>query len=536
MVHLTIDNQPIEVPEGTTVLQAARQLGLDIPALCWAEGFEPSTSCMCCVVRINGAPHLSPSCATVVRDGMVVESETEPVRAARRNALELLLSDHAGDCLAPCQRTCPTDMEVPEMMRRISAGDFHGAIGAVKRDMALPAVLGYVCSRPCEAGCRRSSMEVGASICELHRFVAEIDLAAPQRYQPPKEPATGRHVAIVGSGPTGLSAAWHLLQRGHACTIFDRHDQPGGSLRRQLNGDELPRHALEGEIEAILQLGAEFRGEVELGSTITLESLLNDFDAVLLATGIADEQSAAPDGVPMRGHRAAADRATFATDTSGLFAGGGLLRGKAIAARAVADGKLAAENIDRYLHGGLPIGARKPFDIRMGKLQTQELVQLSQGVTDPPDAALLAGPMNEHRAVHEAGLCLHCDCHALEDCKLRRYAEQYEADPKRFGTPRPAFEQISEHDRLIHEPGKCIRCGLCVQVARREGEAVGLTFVGRGYEVRIAPPLSSAWADAITRAAEACAKICPTGALSLRDDAGSRQSAAGSASVTSERR
>src|ERR1051325_2186995 len=98
MPRLTIDNRSVDVPPGGTVLDAARVLGIDIPTLCHLDGYEPSTSCMLCLVKVKGRNRLVPSCATVAEEGMEVESETPQVRQVRRTGLELLLSDHLGDC------------------------------------------------------------------------------------------------------------------------------------------------------------------------------------------------------------------------------------------------------------------------------------------------------------------------------------------------------------------------------------------------------------------------------------------------------
>ena len=104
-IDITLDGQEVALQPGQTVLDAARQIGIDIPTLCHLEQCGPLTSCLVCLVKINGK--LVPSCATKAVSGMVVESETEEVHEARRTALELLFSDHVGDCLSPCQRLCP---------------------------------------------------------------------------------------------------------------------------------------------------------------------------------------------------------------------------------------------------------------------------------------------------------------------------------------------------------------------------------------------------------------------------------------------
>ena len=131
MVQIIIDNTNVEVDEGRSILDAARQLGIDIPAMCYQEGDPANNSCMCCLVRVDGAAGVVPACATPVREGMQVESESEAIRELRRTGIELLLADHAGDCHAPCENTCPAHMDVPDMLRhvargRLSCGDRNG--------------------------------------------------------------------------------------------------------------------------------------------------------------------------------------------------------------------------------------------------------------------------------------------------------------------------------------------------------------------------------------------------------------------------
>src|SRR5512142_469020 len=137
MPRLTIDHREVEVPPGATVLDAARKLGIEIPTLCFLEGLKPSTSCLVCMVKVRNQNRLVPSCATVAVDGMEIDSETEEVHQVRRTALELLLSDHLGDCLAPCHFTCPAHMDIPAMLRQISAENLRDAIATVKDTIAL---------------------------------------------------------------------------------------------------------------------------------------------------------------------------------------------------------------------------------------------------------------------------------------------------------------------------------------------------------------------------------------------------------------
>ncbi len=159
MPKITIDNKRIDVESGVTIIDAARKAGVTIPTLCHRDGHPPLTSCMLCVVKVNGGERLLPACATPVVDGMVVESDCADVHGARRAALELLLGDHLGDCVGPCQTVCPAHMDIPTMIRQIAAGKLHEALITVKRHIALPAVLGRICPELCEKGCRRAQWD-----------------------------------------------------------------------------------------------------------------------------------------------------------------------------------------------------------------------------------------------------------------------------------------------------------------------------------------------------------------------------------------
>ena len=122
-VNLTIDGRKAEVLAGQTILQAARTVGLAVPTLCHVEGFEHSASCFLCAVKIEGRPNLWPSCATPAAEGMVVINDSDEVRSARKTSLELLLSDHAGDCIGPCRTGCPARLDIPGFIAGIAVGD-----------------------------------------------------------------------------------------------------------------------------------------------------------------------------------------------------------------------------------------------------------------------------------------------------------------------------------------------------------------------------------------------------------------------------
>jgi formate dehydrogenase major subunit len=285
MVMLIIDGRRVTVEPGATVLAAAQWLGIRIPTMCHVPGIEPAASCFVCAVQIEGRRTLSPACAMPVAEGMVVSTNSPDVRAARKVALELLLSDHAGECVAPCAARCPAGLDIPGFVHGIATGDNGRAMQAIAERLALPGSLGRICPRLCEEGCRRCDLDQGLAIGALHRYAADLDLSAGDPYMPPCAPATGKTVAIVGAGPAGLSAAWFLLRKGHACKLFDAHRLPGGMLRYGIPAYRLPKDALDAEIAVIERLGARFHMGARLGRDFTLGELRRGHDAVFLAIG-----------------------------------------------------------------------------------------------------------------------------------------------------------------------------------------------------------------------------------------------------------
>ena len=345
MPRLLIDGREVEVREGATVLDAADALGIDIPTLCFHPELEPSTSCMLCVVRIDGARSLVPSCATIAIEGMSVESENETVLKARRTALELLLSEHAGDCVAPCQRADRRHVDIPSLLRLVGDGDFEAAAANLE--------------------------------------AAGVDLETLEEDE--------------------------FLRAEKACRR-GRFDQTVA-------------------IREVMRLVARSRGDTE-------------------------------------------------AEASGLH-------------------------------------PYREYTVKSGALSEEELRGLveaaaAEGVIDPADPS--AG-LSTEEAVREARRCVHCDCRQAHACELRNAGELLGIQRGGFKVKRPPMLQDHSHPDIIHEPGKCILCGLCLQVAERAGERLGIAFVGRGHEMRVRVPFDEAIAEALKVSGVACADVCPTGAL-----------------------
>jgi NADPH-dependent glutamate synthase beta subunit-like oxidoreductase len=515
MPRLTIDNHEVEVPDGATILEAAEKLGIHIPTMCFLKDYEPSTSCMVCVVKVEGKAVLLPACGTLAEDGMRVESECEEVHQARKMALELLLSDHVGDCLGPCHIICPAQMNIPLMIRQIVAGQLRDAIETVKKDIALPAVLGRICPKPCEKGCRRAAIDEAVSICLLKRYVADVDLESAKPYSPACKPSQDKRVAIIGAGPAGLAAAYYLQQAGLACIVFDDHEQPGGMLRYGVPEEELPRDVLDKEIAQIEMLGLTFEGNTRIDEAASLEKLRKDFDAVFVAFGALNAGQVEAIGLTTSKNGVEIDSKTYQTNLPGVFAGGDAVRKRRLTVRAVADGKEAAVSIVQYLSCSETTGPAKPFNTRIGKIKDSEKELFAACASDTPRVSVSkkGDGFTDEQARNEVARCLHCDCRKADNCKLRQYAQDYDAKPARYKSERRLFVQQAQHQQIIYESGKCIDCGLCVQITAKDSEELGLTFLGRGFDVRVAVPFERSIAKGLKQTAAKCVAACPTGAL-----------------------
>jgi ferredoxin len=340
MPKLSIDNQEIEVDQGATIVDAAAKLGIEIPTMCHIPGVPACTSCMVCVVAIAGRFNLVPACATIATDGMEIDTRGDDVLAARRTNLELLLSDHVGDCIAPCQMADPNKANIPAIIRHIAAGNPTAAAELLAGNLA------------------------------------EIDGTKPQR----------------------------------ACRRA-RQDEP-----------------------------------------VAIDLLL----------------------------------------------------------------KHVAAQSDRS--GGAQTSDAHRFSVHIGKLSETELERFMVGVS-PDRQVIPADPESGYtpaEAAAEAKRCIHCDCRKADNCKLRDYSEACGAKAAHFRSERREFIQNLEHTDVIYEPGKCICCGLCVRITEQEGETCGLSFVGRGFGVQVAPSLDRNISQALQKAASRCVEACPTGALAMR--------------------
>lgn len=285
MVNLTIDNIPVSVEEGTTVLAAAAKAGIEIPNLCFREELKPYGACGVCVVEVEKCPKLLRACATKVAEGMVVRTTGERALKARKLALDLLMGDHDGDCIGPCKLNCPAHTDCQKYVKEIAEGRFADAVSTIMEVFPLPASIGRVCPHPCETACRRKHVEAPISIAHLKYFAADQVRKDGTAHPISVAPATGKKVGIIGGGPAGLTAAFKLVQKGHEVTVVDQMPEMGGMLRYGIPEYRLPKAVLKIETDAIAALGVRYVNNFKIGRDESFESFRSRFDAVIVANG-----------------------------------------------------------------------------------------------------------------------------------------------------------------------------------------------------------------------------------------------------------
>ncbi|MFW6139103.1 MAG: FAD-dependent oxidoreductase [Spirochaetota bacterium] len=285
-VSITLNGKTIQAHTSQTILEAASSQGIFIPSLCHDLRLEPYGSCRVCLVKVEGEKSYMPACSTQLKDGMVIDTDSPEVIEARRMSLVLLASDHFGDCDAPCSRECPAGIDIQGYIALVNAGKYTEAVKLIKEKNPLPLVIGRICPHPCETACRRNRVDEPVAINNLKRYAADRDISSECPYLPEKEPDRGKKIAVVGSGPAGLSAAYYLAQKGYQVTIFEKHPKPGGMLRYGIPCYRLPREILEKEISLVQKLGVKISCGMELGKHFNIEDLKKQgFSAVFLGLG-----------------------------------------------------------------------------------------------------------------------------------------------------------------------------------------------------------------------------------------------------------
>ena len=290
-------------------------MSLSFLQLCHAQ------SCGKCVPCRIGLGQLSKLIATVL-DGTAAMSTIDIIEktartivntadcAIGRDAARLVLDGLEGfrddyeehirhhRCLAglqmpvPCVALCPAGVDVPGYMALVGEGRCADAVRLIRKDNPMPVACAYICEHPCEARCRRNMIDDAINVRGLKRYAVDHAGVVPN---PPNAPATGKKVAIIGGGPSGLSCAYYLALMGHKVTIYEERDKLGGMLRYGIPAYRLPRHMLDAEIESILSTGIEAHTGITVGRDITFDKLQRDYDCLYIAIGAQQDKKT---GIP----------------------------------------------------------------------------------------------------------------------------------------------------------------------------------------------------------------------------------------------
>ena len=290
-------------------------MSLSFLQLCHAQ------SCGKCVPCRIGLGQLSKLIATVL-DGTAAMSTIDIIEktahtivntadcAIGRDAARLVLDGLEGfrddyeehirhhRCLAglqmpvPCVALCPAGVDVPGYMALVGEGRLADAVRLIRKDNPMPVACAYICEHPCEARCRRNMIDDAINVRGLKRYAVDHAGVVPN---PPNAPATGKKVAIIGGGPSGLSCAYYLALMGHKVTIYEERDKLGGMLRYGIPAYRLPRHMLDAEIESILSTGIEAHTGITVGRDITFDKLQRDYDCLYIAIGAQQDKKT---GIP----------------------------------------------------------------------------------------------------------------------------------------------------------------------------------------------------------------------------------------------
>ncbi|EHZ2901255.1 formate dehydrogenase subunit alpha [Vibrio vulnificus] len=701
MIQIVIDGKYRIVEAGQTVLQAAKVCGVEIPSLCGMNRSGEKIPCDLCVVEVeSGGPRRA--CELEVYNGLTVKTQSEALSAHRKQALNRIMSDHYADCEAPCKTACPAGVDIQSYLYHIAQNDHQKAIEVIKRTLPMPLSIGRVCPAFCESECRRSLVDDAIAIRQLKRHAADADLAAQEAYTPEKKADKNKRVAIVGSGPGGLTAGYYLTNEGYQVDVFEAMPQAGGWLRYGIPEYRLPKSILDKEIELICRNGMAIHTDKKLGRDISLSQLSQAYDAVCLAVGaskavamdypgsdldgcylgvdylkdfvteqrfitgkkvavigggntaidcartavrtgadttliyrrtrdempaedyeieeaehegvkfhfltnpaenIADEQGrvcsvklekmalGAADAsgrrrpeatgeyfteafdtviaavsqqadlsfmqgealtLPLtRWNTADANPETMHSGTGNIFSIGDFRRGPATAVEAVADGRIAAQAIDRFFDGDMENIPLKPFNSRkeqklkqvdplhfshLQKVARTIMPELTSQQREQSFEEVELG-FDNAEAMAEAARCLECGCQVNTSCDLRDYATEYGAEQHfhysvnikshdewqalRQNDPRHKYPIDHSSEFIVFDANRCISCGQCIQACREQSVQGVLSFMNleKGRPV-VRPDCRPNFGgqgvmmgDSRCVQCGACVQACPVGAM-----------------------
>jgi heterodisulfide reductase subunit A-like polyferredoxin len=316
----------------------------------------------------------------------------------------------------PCTATCPLHCNAQGYVALISQGKLKEALALVREKLPFPRILAYVCSRPCERECKRIEIDRPISICDLKRVLVDQVEEPDFDFTPPEE--KGKKVAIVGSGPSGLTAAFDLRRMGYRVTVFESHGETGGLLTHGFPSYRLPREVIEKDLSILPKMGIEVRLHTTVGKDVSPESLSQSFDTVFLAVGASGVESIASIFKGLKRTRRGTIQAnplTLETNLKGIFAGGDGVTGPGTIVESMAQGRKAAVSIDRYLQGEDPLKHRESEGKQISPLRSLLPDSIRETREAAPSMIMpLGSGLTLEEAMEEAKRCLNCG--GCSDC------------------------------------------------------------------------------------------------------------------------
>lgn len=193
----------------------------------------------------------------------------------------------------PCVALCPAGVDIPGYIALVNEGRYADAVRLIRKDNPFPTACALICEHPCEARCRRSMFDTAVNIRGLKRFAVDNAGVVPA---PPCAAATGKRVAIVGGGPSGLSAAYFLSLMGHKCVVYEMKSKLGGMLRYGIPNYRFPRERLQEDIDCVLSTGVEVKYNTKIGENFSIKNLRDQYDAVYIAIGAHNDKKIGIEG------------------------------------------------------------------------------------------------------------------------------------------------------------------------------------------------------------------------------------------------
>ncbi|MDF1577539.1 MAG: FAD-dependent oxidoreductase, partial [Desulfobulbales bacterium] len=285
-MNIEINGTSIVAEEGITILAAAGRAKIYIPTLCSVKGKNSEVPCELCCVEVAGREGLVRACETPIEEGMAIATDSATITRHRQERLAVLAETHFGDCKAPCNLTCPGQINVQGYIAHVAKGEYEEAVRLIMERNPFPFSVGRVCPRFCETRCRRILVDEPVSINHLKRFVADWCMTNKIDLKIGRDKPTGKKIAVIGGGPAGLTAAYYLSRKGHDVTVFEAAPKLGGMLRYGLPEYKIPKDILDYEISTILRTGISVKLNQRWGVDFNLQNLRDQgYDATLITIG-----------------------------------------------------------------------------------------------------------------------------------------------------------------------------------------------------------------------------------------------------------